>query len=70
MLRAASWTVGLFALAGGVIQLFPQPYIEPLVLLALGATLLVVSGRSVVAARVEENASSARPPAATTRAAR
>jgi hypothetical protein len=42
---------------------------EPLVLLALGATLFFVSGRGAVASRIEESATSARPPAET-RAAR
>jgi hypothetical protein len=46
MIRAAAWTVGLFALGGGICHLFPGPFVEPLVLLALGATLFFVSGRS------------------------
>ena len=45
MLRAAAWTVGLFAVGGGICQVFPGPFTEPLVLLALG-TLLLVSGRA------------------------
>lgn len=44
MLRAAAWTCGLFVLGGGVVQLFPGQFTEPLVLLALGATLFLVSG--------------------------
>lgn len=51
MLRAAAWTVGLFALGGGICHLFPGPLVEPLVLLALGATLFFVSGRSPAPAR-------------------
>ncbi len=46
MLRAAAWTGGLFALGGGICHLFPGPFVEPFVLLALGTTLFVVSGRS------------------------
>ena len=46
MLRAAAWTVGLFAVGAGVCQVFPGPFIEPLVLLALGTTLFLVSGRA------------------------
>jgi hypothetical protein len=51
MLRAAGWTGGLFALGGGICHLFPGPWIEPLVLIALGATLLFVSGRAPTTAR-------------------
>jgi hypothetical protein len=46
MLRAAAWTGGLFAVGGGLCQVFPQAWLEPFVLMALGAALLVVSGRS------------------------
>ncbi|MFL5262581.1 MAG: hypothetical protein ACJ79L_09325 [Anaeromyxobacteraceae bacterium] len=46
MLRAAAWTGGLFAVGGGICHLFPGPFIEPLVLIALGSTLLFVSGRA------------------------
>jgi hypothetical protein len=45
MLRAAAWTGGLFAAGGTLCQLFPQTWVEPVVLMALGAALLVVSGR-------------------------
>jgi hypothetical protein len=51
MLRAASWTGGLFAIGGGICHLFPGPWIEPLVLIALGTTLLFVSGRAPASAR-------------------
>jgi len=54
MLRAAAWTVGLFAVGGGICQVFPGPFIEPLVLLALGTTLFLVSGRAPVARREAE----------------
>lgn len=59
MLRAAAWTVGLFSLGGGICHLFPGPIVEPLVLLALGATLFFVSGRSPAPSRAESA-----PPAA------
>jgi hypothetical protein len=51
MVRAAVWTIGLFALGAGICHLFPGPFVEPLVLLALGATLFFVSGRSPAASR-------------------
>ena len=51
MLRAAAWTGGLFAIGGGICHMFPGPWIEPLVLIALGTTLLFVSGRAPAAAR-------------------
>ena len=68
MLRVAAWTAGLFALGGGICQLFPGPFVEPLVLLGLGTALFFVSGRTSPAARGEEP-----PPddaVSTTRAAR
>ncbi len=46
MLRAAAWTGGLFAVGGGVVHFFPGQFTEPLVLVVLGATLFLVSGRS------------------------
>ncbi len=46
MLRAAAWTGGLFALGGGVVHFFPGQFTEPLVLVVLGTTLFLVSGRS------------------------
>jgi hypothetical protein len=69
MLRAAAWTVGLFALAGGVVQIFPGPFTEPLVLLAIGTTMFLVSGRGALATKAEESASGSRSTTAT-RAAR
>jgi hypothetical protein len=54
MLRAAAWTAGLFAVGGGVCHLFPGPWIEPLVLIALGSTLLFVSGRAPTPARAAD----------------
>jgi hypothetical protein len=46
MLRAAAWTCGLFVVAGCVAHFFPGQFTEPLVLMVLGATLFLVSGRS------------------------
>jgi fatty acid desaturase len=54
MLRAAAWTVGLFAVGGGICQVFPGPFTEPVVLLALGTTLFLVSGRGRTAQRSAE----------------
>jgi len=50
MLRAAAWTGGLFAAGGGICLLFPGPWIEPIVLLALGAMLFFLSRRRPAAA--------------------
>jgi hypothetical protein len=46
MIRVTAWTCGLFALGWGICHLFPGPLVEPLVLLALGTTLFLVSGRA------------------------
>ncbi|HET9594355.1 MAG TPA: hypothetical protein VFP65_02175 [Anaeromyxobacteraceae bacterium] len=54
MLRAAAWTGGLFALGGGICQLFPGPWVEPVVLLALGSALFFISGRTPAAERAAE----------------
>jgi hypothetical protein len=70
MLRAAAWTAGLFAVGGGVCHFFPGPWVEPLVLIALGTTLLVVSGRTPGAARHGEAAREARAAMRPARAAR
>jgi predicted acyltransferase len=45
MLRVAAWTGGLFGAGAAISQLFPTAWTEPVVLLALGATLLAVSAR-------------------------
>lgn len=68
MLRAAVWTGGLFALGAGICHVFPGPFVEPLVLLALGATLFFVSGRSPAPSRDGAAPSTSR--AVPTRAAR
>ncbi len=54
MLRAAAWTCGLFAVGGGVVHFFPGPVVEPVVLLALGMTLFLLSGRKPGQARDSE----------------
>ncbi len=69
MIRAAVWTGGLFAVGAGICHLFPGPLVEPLVLLALGTTLFLVSGRSPAAGRQESLARSAST-VTSTRAAR
>jgi hypothetical protein len=51
MLRAAAWTGGLFALGAGIVGLFPGPWVEPAVLAALGAALIVAGGRRADSAR-------------------
>jgi hypothetical protein len=43
MLRATAWTVGLFGAGAAISRLFPSPWTEPLVLLALGMAFLFVS---------------------------
>jgi hypothetical protein len=70
MLRAAAWTGSLFAVGGGICHLFPGPFIEPLVLIALGSTLLFVSGRAPAAARSAAAASEQPEPSATRSIAR
>ena len=47
MLRAAAWTSGLFGAGAAIAQMFPTSWTEPVVLVALGAALLVVSSRGV-----------------------
>ncbi len=54
MIRVVVWTGGLFAVGWGICHFFPGPFIEPLVLLALGMTLFFVSGRASAPARVQE----------------
>jgi hypothetical protein len=70
MLRAAAWTGGLFAVGGGVCHLFPGPFIEPLVLIALGSTMLFVSGRAPAATRAAAPAAANPAPAASRSIAR
>lgn len=49
MLRVAAWTGGLFAIGAGVAHYFPGNWTEPLVLAALGASMLILGGRSTPA---------------------
>ncbi len=51
MLRAATWAVGLFGLAMLICRAFPMPWLEPIVLLALGVAMLWVSAHSGVRPR-------------------
>ena len=46
MLRAAAWTGGLFGVGTAICRAFPEGWVQPLVLVALGAALLAVSRRS------------------------
>jgi hypothetical protein len=46
MLRAATWAIGLFGLAMAMCRAFPAPWLEPMVLLALGVVMLWASARS------------------------
>jgi hypothetical protein len=46
MLRAATWAVGLFGLAMVICRAFPEPWLEPVVLLSLGVVMLWASARS------------------------
>lgn len=56
MIRVAAWTGGLFAVGWAICRLFPGPFIEPLVLIALGTTLFLLSGRAASPRREEEPA--------------
>ncbi len=69
MIRVAVWTGGLFVVGWGICRLFPGPFVEPLVLLALGTTLFLVSGRAPAPAR-EPDPGRASQTVTTTRAAR
>jgi hypothetical protein len=70
MIRVTAWTGGLFALGWGVCHLFPGPLVEPLVLLALGTTLFLVSGRAAAQREDEPRSHSDDVTSTTTRAAR
>ncbi len=43
MVRAAGWCVGLFGAGAAISRLFPSPWMQPVVLLALGLAFLFVS---------------------------
>jgi hypothetical protein len=45
MLRATAWTVGLFGAGTALCRTFSAPWLEPVVLLALGMAFLFVSAR-------------------------
>jgi len=45
MVRVAAWTGGLFGTGAIICQVYPTSWIEPVVLVALGAAMLFVSGR-------------------------
>jgi len=46
MLRVAGWTVGLFGAGATICRIFMSPWVEPVVLLALGMAFLFVSNRT------------------------
>ena len=46
MLRATTWTLGLFGAGTALTRVFASGWAEPLVLLLLGAALLYVSART------------------------
>jgi hypothetical protein len=46
MIKAAAWTLGLFGLGSVLCHFFPASWLEPLVLLGLGTTLLYVGSRT------------------------
>jgi cytochrome c-type biogenesis protein CcmH/NrfF len=46
MLRATTWTLGLFGAGTALTRVFASGWVEPLVLLLLGAALLYVSART------------------------
>ncbi len=48
MARATAWTVGLFGAGAMLARTFTAPWLEPIVLLALGIAFLFVSSRSGV----------------------
>jgi hypothetical protein len=55
MLRATAWTAGLFAAGGVICHVFPAAWVEPLVLLVLGAVLLAVSAHRAPSEVEEES---------------
>jgi hypothetical protein len=45
MVRVAAWTGGLFGAGALICQMYPTSWIEPVVLVGLGAAMLLVSAR-------------------------
>lgn len=64
MLRVAGWTVGLFGAGAAISRIFAAPWVEPIVLFALGMAFLFVSSRTEHARRPVVAKLSARPRAA------
>lgn len=62
MLRVAAWTGGLFAIGAGVAHYFPGNWTEPLVLAALGASMLILGGRSTPAGAANKASPAASSP--------
>jgi uncharacterized membrane protein YdcZ (DUF606 family) len=46
MVRVAAWTGGLFGAGAIICQMYPTSWIEPVVLVGLGAAMLIVSART------------------------
>jgi hypothetical protein len=59
MLRATTWTLGLFGAGTALTRVFASGWIEPLVLLLLGGALLYVSARTGARTRRERGAAAA-----------
>jgi hypothetical protein len=71
MIRAAGWTAGLFAVGAGVVHFFPSgAWLEPLLLAALGAGLILAGSRGEEAERRETEPRGSPPMPAAERAAR
>jgi hypothetical protein len=61
MIRATVWTVGLFGAGTAICRVFPWPWTEPLVLMALGLAFLFVSARTGLTQRRIRRVSSVTP---------
>ncbi len=63
MVRVTAWTVGLYGAGATIAHAFPNRWVEPVVLLALGLVFLFVSARMGVKAALPVATLSARAPA-------
>jgi len=64
MLRATTWTLGLFGAGTALTRVFASGWVEPLVLALLGAALLYVSARTGAPGRRTRGAVTAKQAAA------
>jgi hypothetical protein len=69
MLRVTGWCVGLFGAGAAMVKVFPSPWMQPAVLLALGVAFLFVSRTSARPARAKVTELPARAAPATPAAA-